>query len=298
MPPLRGGVSVDRSARPSAGPASATPARAPAPRVPRLISWPSARGPRQVAARLCVTVLPICEIRVNSRPVKTVLYGHNIETTVTRRLIPVVLIGVVGGSAACRTPNVQSGPPIIQPGAPGQPSKVITAEKAVDLSQVQHTEADVQFMQGMIGHHSQALEMTELLSTRTNSDDMRKLAARIDASQADEIRMMQEWLKRRGQPLPDPHAHHHGGKLMPGMLTAEEMGRLAAAKGPEFDRLFLELMIKHHEGALVMVKELFATAGAGQESEIFAFASDVDSDQRMEIDRMSGMLAKSKEFEP
>ena len=214
------------------------------------------------------------------------------------RLLCVVLIGAfLMPAVACRSANVQSGPPIIQPGAPGEASKVISAEKAVDLSQVQHTEADVQFMQGMIGHHSQALEMTELLSTRTNSDDMRKLAARIDASQADEIRMMQEWLKRRGQPLPDPHAHHHGGKLMPGMLTAEEMGRLAAAKGPEFDRLFLELMIKHHEGALVMVKELFATAGAGQESEIFAFASDVDSDQRMEIDRMSGMLAKSKEFE-
>ena len=100
-----------------------------------------------------------------------------------------------------------------------------------------------------------------------------------------------------GAPLPDPHAHHHGGKLMPGMLTADEMARLAAAKGDEFDRLFLELMIKHHEGALVMVKELFASPGAGQESEIFAFASDVDSDQRMEIDRMSAMLAKSKEFE-
>ena len=198
---------------------------------------------------------------------------------------------------ACRTANVQSGPPIIQPGAPGQESKVITAEKAVDLSKVQHTEADVQFMQGMIGHHAQALEMTELLSTRTNSDDMRKMALRIDQSQTDEIKMMQEWLKRRGAPLPDPHAHHHGGKLMPGMLTAEEMARLAAAKGAEFDRLFLELMIKHHEGALVMVKELFASPGAGQESEIYAFASDVDSDQRMEIDRMSAMLAKSKEFQ-
>ena len=200
-------------------------------------------------------------------------------------------------AAGCRTSNVQSGPPIIQPGAPGQESKVITAEKAVDLSKVQHTEADVQFMQGMIGHHAQALEMTELLSTRTNSDDMRKMALRIDQSQTDEIKMMQEWLKRRGAPLPDPHAHHHGGKLMPGMLTAEEMSQLAAAKGAEFDRLFLELMIKHHEGALVMVKELFASPGAGQESEIYAFASDVDSDQRMEIDRMSAMLAKSKEFQ-
>jgi uncharacterized protein (DUF305 family) len=222
-------------------------------------------------------------------------FGHNIGTSVFSRL-SIVLIGVcVATVVACRSANVQAGPPIIQPGAPGEASKVITAEKAVDLSKVQHTEADVQFMQGMIGHHAQALEMTELLKTRTNSDDMRKLAGRIETSQADEIKMMQTWLERRGQPLPDPHAHHHGGKLMPGMLTAEEMDRLAAAKGPNFDQLFLELMIKHHEGALVMVKDLFASAGAGQESEIFAFASDVDSDQRMEIDRMSAMLAKSKE---
>jgi uncharacterized protein (DUF305 family) len=114
-------------------------------------------------------------------------------------------------------------------------------------------------------------------------------------SQADEIEMMQEWLAGRGQALPDPHAHHRGGALMPGMLTAAEMERLAAAKGPEFDRLFLELMIKHHDGALIMVKELFATPGAGQESEVFAFASDVEADQRMEIERMGAMLAMLKE---
>jgi uncharacterized protein (DUF305 family) len=146
-------------------------------------------------------------------------------------------------------------------------------------------------MQGMIGHHSQALEMTALLATRTASDDMKKLALRIDVSQTDEIKMMQEWLARRGQALPDPHAHHmHGATLMPGMLTQDEMAKLAEAKGPAFDRLFLEGMIKHHVGALTMVHELFASPGAGQEAEIFAFASDVDADQRMEIDRMGAML--------
>jgi len=146
-------------------------------------------------------------------------------------------------------------------------------------------------MQGMIGHHAQALEMTALLATRTASENMRKLAQRIDVSQADEIKMMQEWLTGRRQAVPSEHAHHaQGAKLMPGMLTPEEMGRLAEAKGAEFDRLFLEYMIKHHAGALAMVQELFATPGAGQESEIFAFASDVDADQRMEIDRMGGML--------
>ena len=196
---------------------------------------------------------------------------------------------------SCRTASVGAGPPIVQPGAPGETSHVIAAAKAVDLSRVQYTAADVRFMQGMIGHHAQALEMTELLASRTASEDMRKLALRIEVSQADEIRMMQRWLEVRGQTIPSEHAHHmQGATLMPGMLTPEEMGHLAAAKGAEFDRLFLEFMIKHHEGALVMVQELFSTPRAGQESEIFAFASDVDADQRMEIDRMGAML---KEFQ-
>jgi uncharacterized protein (DUF305 family) len=211
------------------------------------------------------------------------------------RTAAVLLTAVTG---ACRTAPVavvDPGPPIVQPGAPGQASRVITANKAADLSHVEYTAADVRFMQGMIGHHQQAIEMTALLSSRTARDDMRKLALRIEVSQADEIKMMQRWLEVRGQPVPDPHAMHvHGATLMPGMLTAEEMARLAAAKGAEFDRLFLEGMIKHHGGALTMVQELFSTPGAGQESEIFAFASDVDADQRMEIDRMDAML---KEFQ-
>ncbi len=193
--------------------------------------------------------------------------------------------------ASCRTGASASRPPIVQPGAPGESSRVIGATAAADLTHVQPTAADVRFMQGMIGHHAQALEMTTLLQSRTRSEDMKKLALRIEVSQADEIKMMQEWLKRRGQPLPDPHAHHApGAPLMPGMLTPEEMTRLRAAAGADFDRLFLEFMIKHHEGALIMVTDLFSTAGAGQEPEIFAFASDVDADQRMEIDRMRGMF--------
>jgi uncharacterized protein (DUF305 family) len=171
---------------------------------------------------------------------------------------------------------------------------VIAAEKAIDRSHVRYTAADVRFMQGMISHHAQALEMTALLPSRTSSESMRLLARRIEVSQADEIRMMQRWLEVRGQHVPGPHAHHvPGATLMPGMLTAEEMARLAEATGAGVDRLFLDLMIKHHEGALVMVKELFSNAGAGQESEIFAFSSDVEADQRMEIDRMGAML---KEF--
>ena len=197
--------------------------------------------------------------------------------------------------SSCRSSRGTSGPQIVQPGAPGQVTRVITADAAVALSPVKYTAADVQFMQGMIGHHAQAVELTDLLATRTESEDMRKLAQRIEVSQTDEIKMMEEWLKRRGEPLPDAHAHHHGGKLMRGMLTAEEMSRLAEAKGESFDRLFLEFMIKHHEGALAMVQQLFATAGAGQEPEMFAFANDVDADQRSEIDRMRIMLDKLKE---
>lgn len=198
-------------------------------------------------------------------------------------------------AVSCRSTAVDQAPPIIQPGAPGEPSRIITAEAAATAVATAHTEADVRFMQGMIGHHAQALEMTGLLKTRTSSGDMKKLARRIEVSQADEITMMREWLERRGAVVAGAHAHHgQGATLMPGMLTPEEMSRLAAAKGPAFDRLFLDYMIKHHGGALEMVKALFATPGAGQQSDIYAFASDVDADQRMEIARMTSMLGELK----
>ena len=217
------------------------------------------------------------------------------------RPLSVLLLAAAG--AACKssgvnsTPQAAQPPPptLIQPGAPGQSSKPINPAQATDLSKVQYTEADVKFMQGMIGHHAQAVEMVALLKERTNWEDMRKLGLRIEVSQEDEIKMMQTWLKVRGQALPDPHAHHMGGALMPGMLTMDEMAKLGAAKGAEFDRLFLEGMIKHHGGAITMVEELFATPGAGQDGDIYAFASDVVADQRMEIDRMAAMLASVKE---
>ncbi len=153
------------------------------------------------------------------------------------------------------------------------------------------TAADVAFMQGMIGHHAQAVEMVDLLKTRTTNDDMKKLGLRIELSQVDEIRMMQHWLQARRQTVPDEHAHHqHDAKLMPGMLTPEQMERLVDAKGTQFDRLFLEGMIAHHGGALVMVHDLFESPGAAQDSEIYGFASDVEADQKAEIDRMGAML--------
>lgn len=205
--------------------------------------------------------------------------------------IAILLAAVAGASCRSAAPPAAAPPPIIQPGAPGQPSRVIAAAQASDLSQVQYTGADIKFMQGMIGHHAQAVEMVALVPSRTASDAIRKLAMRIDVSQQDEMKMMREWLQARGQQIPDPRAHHMmGATLMPGMLTAEEMAALAAAKGAAFDRLFLEGMIKHHGGAITMVHELFATDGAGQTPEIFSYASDVDADQRMEIDRMDSLL--------
>lgn len=194
--------------------------------------------------------------------------------------------------AACRTGSSGAPPStqILQPGAPGQDTKAIGVAAATDLSKVQFTAADVKFMQGMIGHHAQAVEMVALIPSRTQNQYMKMLGQRIDVSQEDEMKMMRGWLQARGQEIPGPHAHHEPGGMMPGMLTNDEMAALAAAKGVEFDRLFLLGMIKHHMGAITMVDELFKTPGAGQDGEIFAFASDVDSDQRMEIDRMGAML--------
>jgi len=208
------------------------------------------------------------------------------------RIASMVLIAAC--AVGCRSAAAGAGdarPPIVQPGAPGQPSQVISAEKASDVSKIDYIGADIKFMQGMIGHHAQAIEMVALIPTHTGRDLMRMLGRRIDISQKDEIAMMQEWLQARHQFVPGISAiHQHGAELMAGMLTEEEMQRLADARGLEFDRLFLEGMIKHHEGALTMVHELFGTPGAGQDVAIFSFASDVDADQRMEIERMGSML--------
>ena len=184
-------------------------------------------------------------------------------------------------------------PPIVQPGAPGEPSRTISAAEASDLAGIRFTEADVMFMQGMISHHAQALEMTALLDTNTASDAMRATARRIELSQDDEIEMMQEWLRERGQEATAVDAHHaEGFQPMPGMLTAEEMASLADAEGAAFDRLFLELMIKHHRGAVTMVENLLRQPGAAQDSVLFGFTSDITADQTAEIDRMDAMMAE------
>jgi uncharacterized protein (DUF305 family) len=202
--------------------------------------------------------------------------------------LAVVLVAVLA-AAACRSAG-GAGTPIVQPGAPGEANRVLTPEAASDLSKVQATPADVKFMQGMIGHHAQAIEMTALIASRTSREEMKLLGQRIAVSQADEMDMMRSWLRARGQEIPSEHAHHTHEGMMPGMLTPEQMAELTAATGEAFDKLFLRYMIQHHEGALSMVDDLFKTPGAGQEGDINAFAADVDSDQRMEIDRMRALL--------
>jgi uncharacterized protein (DUF305 family) len=169
-----------------------------------------------------------------------------------------------------------------------------------------YTAADVRFMQGMIGHHAQALAMTALIPARSSRQDIRLLGQRITVSQKDEIAMMQQWLRDRHQQVPARDAQPGGqpmagnsmnmpgmamsDTLMPGMLTSEQLAELAKTTGDEFDKLFLADMIRHHEGALVMVKSLLGTTGSGQEAEVFRFASEVDTDQRAEIARMNALL--------
>lgn len=152
------------------------------------------------------------------------------------------------------------------------------------------TAVEVAFVQGMIAHHAQAMVMTALVPTRTTTREVHLLAERIDVSQQDEIAQMRRWLAARGI-AGDDDAHAHHGDLMPGMLTPGEIAALEVASGPAFDRLFLQGMIRHHEGALVMVADLFARGGS-QDPGLFQFASDVDTDQRMEIHRMAALLAR------
>ncbi len=188
-------------------------------------------------------------------------------------------------------------PVVVQPGAPGQPSKRLPASTTAKLPPRSHT--DVEFMQGMIMHHSQAVEMTALIASHTENKELRTLGARISSSQSDEIKFMRRWLAARGEALsmampgmPDMDKSGHAMPLMPGMLTPEQMEALRKAQGAEFDRLFLTGMIQHHNGALTMVKDLFDTAGAGQDAELFNFATDADNTQRAEIRIMQAMLEK------
>jgi uncharacterized protein (DUF305 family) len=188
-------------------------------------------------------------------------------------------------------------PAVVQPGAPGKPSRTLAPSTKGALPP--RSQADVEFMQGMIMHHAQAVEMTALIGSHTENKDLRSLGARISSSQSDEIKFMKRWLAARGEAtsmampgMPEMDRSGQPMALMPGMLTAEQMEALRKAKGAEFDRLFLTGMIQHHGGALTMVKDLFDTAGAGQDADLFNFATDADNTQRAEIKIMQSMLEK------
>jgi uncharacterized protein (DUF305 family) len=210
--------------------------------------------------------------------------------------------------APCQPSNpAPGGVSIVQPGAPGKSNKTLTPETA-SAPPRKPSKADVEFMQGMIMHHSQAVEMTELLRTRSKDKEVQALGKRISISQTDEMAYMKQWLTDRGEPISEQGSMDMAGMdmagmdhmdmgpmpMMPGMLTPAQMKALAAATGPEFDHLFLTGMIQHHTGALTMVKDLFKSPGAGQDPQLFDFASDVDNTQQAEIDIMRHMLKEKQ----
>ncbi|MCZ0944489.1 MAG: DUF305 domain-containing protein, partial [Gammaproteobacteria bacterium] len=182
--------------------------------------------------------------------------------------------------------------PIVKPGAPGEQSQALTADEAIDIAVSSYSPDDVRFMQDMIPHHQQAVQMAELVAGRTNRPELADAAGRINLSQRDEIEFMEKWLRERGQAVPDPtdHAGMHTDHRMAGMATPQQMEELAGAEGTNFDRLFLKLMITHHEGAVKMVEDLLNIPGSAYDPVLFEFTTDVTNDQTAEIERMHALL--------
>jgi len=210
--------------------------------------------------------------------------------------------GLVATTLCSMSVYAQQPAVVVQPGAPGKPTRTLPPSTRATLPP--SSPKDVQFMQGMIMHHAQAIEMTDLIESHTENKDIRLLGARISHSQSDEIKFMKRWLTTRGEEVSLSMADMPGmsmdmskeasghSMLMPGMLTPKQMDALKKANGKDFDHLFLTGMIQHHGGALVMVKDLFDTAGAGQDAELFNFVTDVDSGQRAEIRIMQNLLGE------
>ncbi len=221
--------------------------------------------------------------------------GSDSIDTVTRAALSVGLLaawllatGCSAGSAASRSESDHIAPRgEVSPGGTHQHAHGLVLPATAGPG---YTEADVRFMQDMIGHHEQAIAMARMAQTHGAGEEVRRLARKIDVSQRDEIAMMENWLRERGQVVPDEA--YRRTKLMPGMLSAQQMAELDAARGDQFDRLFLKYMIQHHGGALEMVAQLFAAPGAGQDPDVFRFATDVDFDQRAEIAVMHALLER------
>jgi uncharacterized protein (DUF305 family) len=226
-----------------------------------------------------------------------------------RLMAPPVLVFAL---AACTSneagPSPRAKPsdsaPVVQLGAPGEANTTLSPEEAEDLAdQVpRHTGADVAFVQGMLHHHMQALEMTAMVPTRADGEDLRTLAERIEVTQQVEIEQLEAWLTARGEEAPGGHEDHrspggakhgagHEPEPMPGILTPRQLADLAAARGKAFDRLFLASMIHHHQGAVLMVETLLSEGAGGQEPQVFHLAQGIASDQQVEISRMKSMLS-------
>jgi len=212
------------------------------------------------------------------------------------RLATAALLATIAACTSAAPAATRTAP---QRSTPNPEDIAAMAKAKADSAQYPYTEADIHFMSGMISHHAQAIVMAKLAPTHGASTSVRTLCDRIINAQGDEIRLMSQWLRDRRLPVPEPDPRgmkmDMGGMehtmLMPGMLTDEQMRQLGAARGADFDRLFLTGMIQHHQGAVTMVKELFDTYGAGQDQMIYKFASDVQVDQTTEITRMRQMLA-------
>lgn len=213
-----------------------------------------------------------------------------------KSLVQIAVAGLLVGTASAALAQTA---PITLPGAPGQPSRTVTAEAAIKLANSGYSPADVAFMQHMIVHHQQAVDMAALVKNRTNNPDIVAIAGRIDAGQADEMKFMRKWLGDRGEATAMPamdhmgHADHMGGTMAPmkGMASTDQMAALAASQGTAFDRLFLQLMIPHHVGALDMVDDLLHAPGTAYDPAMFQFTTDVTNDQKAEIERMNKVLA-------
>jgi uncharacterized protein (DUF305 family) len=221
-------------------------------------------------------------------------------------LVCAALLSVAAAAAFGQTPaQSENSVPLIQPGAPGKPDKILTEATTAGTGPQKPTDADVKFMQGMIMHHNQAVEMVALMPGRTKNAKLLALGQRISISQTDEMKFMKRWLTYRDKPLTEmgdmadmPGMSHMDmpgmSHMMPGMLTPQQMDALHKATGPKFDQLFLTGMIQHHTGALTMVDELFDTPGAAQDMQLFDFTADIGVTQQGEIDAMRNMLAKEK----
>src|SRR5262245_34373002 len=231
---------------------------------------------------------PIIYHRPRSPDGEASMKNDRVRSAPSSLVVPGVLL-LLAASGASAAQDV----PIVQPGAPGEKTTRLTAEQAVKLADARYTVDDVTFMRDMIHHHDKAVKMAELVKDRSNLPELVAVRGRANAAQADEIRFMQSWLRERGESVPDPSAHRGmdmKGTTMAGMASPADMAKLATLKGTDFDRLFLTLMIAHHDGALKMVDELVKKPGSAYDPVLFQFTSDVKSGQKAEIDRMTALL--------